>query len=233
MRSAHPIVRDVMTRDVVTVGPDTSFKRIAELLIGRGISAVPVVNADGYPIGVVSEADLLYKQEYPGGPATAPLWEKLRHQVHLAKMGAGHARELMTQAPVSVRPGTSVAAAARALLHHRLKRLLVVDDDGRLIGIASRRDLLRLFLRSDEAIRIEIHEGVIGRELCLDPLRFSVKVRDGNVALSGQVDQRAQIPLILERVATVEGIVSLDARITATDDGDRGAYVPHVVLEKR
>lgn len=228
MRSAHPIVRDVMTGDVVAVGPDTTFKHIAELLITHGISAVPVVDDQGRPIGVVSEADLLPKQEYAPG-RRGPLRVRL-DPVHRAKVEATRARELMTQAPIAVRPGTSVAAAARHLLHQHVKRLLVVDDQGRLVGVVSRRDLLRGFLRGDDAIRIEIHEGVIGRELCLDPLRFQVRVRDGNVTLSGQVDHEAEVPLLLERVATVEGIVSLDARVTAADHHGRR---PRFVLEHR
>ena len=172
MRPAHPIVRDVMTRDVVTIEPDTPFKRIAEVLVQYDISAVPVVDRDGYPVGVVSEADLLHKEEYPAGARTAPLRERLLHQVAMTKVDARVAGELMTMLPVAIGPDASLAAAARRLLHERVKRLLVLDDDGRLVGIVSRGDVLRAFVRTDEAIRIEVHEGVIGRELCMDPLRF-------------------------------------------------------------
>jgi CBS domain-containing protein len=226
MEPAHRRVRDVMTSGVVTAGPGTTFKRIAELLTEHEIGAVPIVGDDGRPVGVVSEADLLRTQEYPPGSGPVPLGQRLLHPAAVAKAGGRTARDLMTILPATVGPDASLAHAARRMLRSRVRRLLVVDDEGLLAGVVTRGDLLRVFLRDDEAIRVEIHEGVIARELCQDPLRFRVGVRDGVVDLAGQVDRRDELPLLLELVAGVEGVVRVDARLMAADDRDA---VRHVV----
>jgi signal-transduction protein with cAMP-binding, CBS, and nucleotidyltransferase domain len=178
---------------------------------------VPVLD-DGRAVGIVSEADLLHTQRYPKGRASVPLRDRLLHPVTTARIGGRTARELMTLLPVAVGPDAKISEAAARLLHERVRRLLVVGDDGRLAGIVSRSDLLRAFLRDDEAIRLEIHEDVLAQELCMDPLRFRVGVRDGVVTLSGHVDRRAEVPLLLERVTDVEGVVRVDHQITAADD---------------
>jgi CBS domain-containing protein len=232
MRRVRHTVADVMTPQVATVDPATPFKRIVELLVEHDVSALPVVAPDGQVLGIVSEADLLPKEEYPEGRRGASLLERLLHPADLDKAEAAVACELMTPAPVTITPGASLADAARQMLAKSVKRLPVVDGAGRLVGIVSRSDVLGLFLRPDGEIRDEIREAVIARELTMDPLDLEVGVRDGVVLLAGQVERRSQIPLVRDLVRTVEGVVRLDARLSyAIDDTiDRRSGIPHARL---
>ena len=154
-------VQDVMTRDVVAVQAATPFKRIAELIVERKVSAVPVLDADGVLIGLVSEADLITRIEFPAGRRHASFMDGLRHGDELARSEATVAAELMTAWPSTIRPDAALAEAARRMLHAVVKRLLVVDADNRLIGIVTRSDLLKVFLRADEGIRAEVLDDAL------------------------------------------------------------------------
>ena len=223
-------VAEVMTRDVAAVRKSTPFKRIVELMAERKVSAVPVVNAHGVPVGLVSEADLLPKTEYRSGQTHASFVERLKRPDEVAKAEGTLATDLMTWWPITIRPDVRLAEAARRMLHARIKRLLVVGERGELIGIVSRSDLLGTFLRSDQEIRREIVDDVLGRQLAMNPLRFAVSVRDGVVTLIGQVERRAQVPLVEGVVRAVDGVVQLDSHLTwATDDGPSGAAVPWIM----
>jgi CBS domain-containing protein len=137
-------VEDVMTIEVVSVRPDASFQVVADLLLSRGISAVPVVDADSRVLGVVSEADLLAKLEFVDGDDERPPDPAARH-----KIAATVASELMSAPAVTIGDAASVVEAAKLLESAGVKRLPVVDDSGRLVGIVSRHDLLRVFRHSD------------------------------------------------------------------------------------
>src|SRR4051794_29070948 len=129
----RPVVADVMTEDVVTVRPDASYKQIVETLTGHRISGLPVVDARGGVVGVVSEADLLYKEEFasPHQQSHRPF---MRHKVARTKAAGDSAAELMTAPAVTVSPHLKVGEAARILTRHGLKRLPVVDARDRLVG---------------------------------------------------------------------------------------------------
>jgi CBS-domain-containing membrane protein len=148
------------------------------------------------------------------------LADRLLHPIDLEKAEAAVAGELMTERPATIAPEASLADAARLLLAEQVKRLPVVDADGRLVGIVSRSDLLRVFLRPDAEIRYEVREVVVARELSMDPFRFQITVCDGVVALVGQVERRSQIPLLSDLVRSVEGVVRvIDRDLTyAVDD---------------
>ena len=161
-------VQDVMTENVVTVTEETPFAEIAEVLAEHGISGVPVVDGEGRVAGIVTESDLLRKQEYKdedGGRRS--LRALLRRDAEAeAKAAAVDARGLMTAPVVSVAPDTPLNEAARLLNSHGFKAMPVIDADGRLAGIVARRDLLSVFHRSDAEIRDEVVEDVIIRKLC-------------------------------------------------------------------
>jgi CBS domain-containing protein len=216
-------VADVMTTDVAAVRETTTFKRIVEIMADRNVSAVPVVNADGVPIGVVSEADLLTKTEFPTGRRHASLLDRLRHGDELAKAEGMVAFELMTSWPSTIMPEAPLAEAAGRMLHARIKRLLVVGEGNQLIGIVSRSDLLTAFLRPDEEIRREIADRVLCRQLAMDPLRFAVAVRNGVVTITGRVERRSQITYVEDLVRQVDGVVQLDLQLAWTTD-DTGIY---------
>lgn len=154
-------VSDVMTHTVVAVGRDAPFKEIVELLDEWKISALPVRSGEGRVIGVVSEADLLPKEEFRDDDPTR--YDVLRRLSDLAKAGAVTAGELMTSPAVTVHADATLAGAARVMARRRVKRLPVVDNSGLLQGIVSRGDLLKVFLREDEQIADEISRTILAR----------------------------------------------------------------------
>jgi len=210
----HRTVGDVMTRDVVTVEPTTPFKEIVRLMDGFGISGLPVVDEGDRPVGVVTQADLLVKEAHPEVEPNSPWLELPGPRTERRKATGQVATELMSRPAVTVRADVTLAEAARRMAEAGVKRLLVVDDKGRLAGIVSREDMLEVFLRPDEDIREEVVERVIVREWCMNPSRFVVRVRDGVVSLQGQIERRSLIPALVRTIRGVDGVVAVDARLT-------------------
>ncbi len=168
-------VKDVMTTRVVSVGEDASFKELATALREHRVSAFPVLDDAGKVIGVVSEADLLTKEALAGGYDGMPgmITGLLRHKEQ-AKARGVTAAELMTRPAVTVTPDETVESAARLMCKNKVKRLPVVDAEGRLTGIISRADVLAVFGRSDEEIHREITGDVISSDVIAvrDRLRY-------------------------------------------------------------
>lgn len=217
MTAQHSTVSDVMTRDVVTVQPETPFKEITSVLSTHGISAVPVADARGAPMGLVSETDLLRKQvEQPGKygeQAALPEWSHER-----IKARAENAAGLMTAPVVTAHADWPVAQAARTMDRHHVRRLLVVDETDHIIGIVSHSDLIRVFLRPDEEIREEICDDVLEGMLRLDETEVQVQVHEGVVTLRGEVENRSTAR-IAERLAKgVDGVVTVRPMIDYTVD---------------
>ena len=218
----HSLVKDLMTTPVVAVEPATPFKEIVARLAEHRVSAVPVVDNDQRVLGVVSEADLLLKEEYPEPDKDLPRWWTKRARLDRAKAAASVARDLMTVAVVSIAPEATAAEAARRMHTAGVKRLPVVDRRGRLVGIVSRGDLLKVFDRSDAAIRREIIEDVIVGEFMMAPSRFFLHVTDGMVVLQGRVERRSLLPYLVRAVQGVEGVVRVENRL-ASDLDDRNS----------
>jgi CBS domain-containing protein len=212
-------VQDVMTREVVTVGESAPFKKVAELLARHRISAVPVVDAAGRVLGVVSEADLLLKEGLAEAGLRAPRFERHRHRVERTKAAGAFARELMTSPAVTIGLLATVGEAARLMHAYGVKRLPVVDT-GVLVGIVTRGDLLRVYAWPDREIHDEVRDQVILREFMMDPARFVVRVEDGVVRLQGSCERRSLIPPLVRAVHGVEGVVRVDNRL-AYDLDDR------------
>ncbi|MET0834010.1 MAG: CBS domain-containing protein [Actinomycetota bacterium] len=217
----HSLVKDLMTTTVVTVQPATPFKEIVARLMRHKISAVPVVDHDQRVLGMVSEADLLLKEEFPEPDKDIPLFWTKRARLDRAKAAAAVARDLMTVAVVSIAPEATAAEAARRMHTAGVKRLPVVER-GRLVGIVSRADLLKVFGRSDADIRREILQDVILGEFMMAPSRFFLHVRDGVVVLQGRVERRNLLPYLVRAVQGVEGVVRVEDRLTYDLD-DQGA----------
>lgn len=212
----HREVGELMTREVVTVPAHAAFKDIVRTLGEHRVSAVAVTDAAGHPLGVISEGDLLPKSADQGDwfrslPRPEP-WES-------DKAAGTRAEELMSAPAVCARPDWTVAEAARLMESQRVKRLLVVDGSDVLVGIVTRGDLLRIFLRDDDAIRQEITAEVLDRTLRLDPAAVSAEVRDGRVALHGVVPFRSLVPVVERLCRTVDGVVGVTERLAwETDD---------------
>jgi CBS-domain-containing membrane protein len=207
-------VRDVMTREVVTVDERASFKEVATLIAEHRVSALPVLDGKGRVVGIVSEADLLLKEEFAEKPTKDRLFQSRRQRETRAKAAADTAAELMTSPGVTVGPDASVAEAARLLHRHGVKRLPVVDPAGPLLGIVSRADLLKVFLHSDADIAREVRQQVLMRAMWMDPDTVVVDVRDGVVALTGQLERRSLIPITVSLVDGIDGVVDVIDRLT-------------------
>jgi CBS domain-containing protein len=210
----HVTVSDVMTTDVVSVREDTPFHEIAAALADCEISAVPVVDADRHVLGVVSEADLLLKFEQGSGTNGSRLFERRAHRDARHKADGRVARDLMTEPAITVPTGTVAKVAARLLESNGIKRMPVVDDFGRLVGIVSRHDLLRLFLRPDAEIRREVALEVLQHLLWIAPSEVRVGVDDGVVTLDGEVEQKSLVAIIVRLVRAVDGVVDVVDHLT-------------------
>ncbi|MFE0918539.1 CBS domain-containing protein [Streptomyces nigra] len=203
------IVRDVMTCDVAVVYRDAPFKTIVLTLRDRKVSALPVVDGAGRVLGIVSEADLLPKEEFrdgaPGGDTQA------RRLSGLARAGAVTSGELMTRPALTVRADSTLAQAARIMARGGVKRLPVVDGDGRLEGVVSRVDLLKLFLRDDDEIAEEVRREVVAYLFPMPGSAVQVQVRDGVVRLRGRIKDASLVPAAAQLVRAVEGVVDVEA----------------------
>jgi CBS domain-containing protein len=214
----HSTVRDVMTTDVVTVDRITPYKEVAGLLADHRISAVPVLVMGRQVAGVVSEDDLLTardkaaRQGHTGKPGHLP-WPRHQGKQH-PKLTAG---EIMSSPAITIHPDAPIPRAARLLHDHHIKRLPVVDPDGKLIGIVSRRDLLRVFLRPDKLIAQQVRE-LLAEILLTDPATVTVAVHGGVVTLAGQPvpeDQRDLIPVAVRLIWDIDGVLDVVDQLSA------------------
>lgn len=214
-------VRDVMSRSVVSVQPNASLKEVAQALIDNNISGLPVVGLNGAVLGVVSEADLLVKEQGAGAirhrPLARILGESKESRAQLVKIGAITAAHAMTAPAITITSGRSIQEAAAVMTARRVNRLPVVDD-GRLVGIVSRADLVRAYVRSDEELATTIRQDVILRILWLDPALFTVTVTDGVASISGRVERRSTAEMIEHSVRMVPGIVDVHASVAWSMD---------------
>lgn len=216
-------VRDLMTDVVVTVRPDTSLKEVATILARCGISGVPVVVEDGRVIGVVSEGDILVKEQVSAQQRGRRAWLRAAFgKGEQPKLQARTAGQAMTAPAKTIAPWRPVAAAAAQMLEEGVKRLPVVDHDGRLVGIVTRADLVRAFVRPDAEIEREIHDEVLERGLLLEsPTSVTVAVEDGNVTLAGSVQLRTDAEMAARLVSQVPGVVGVDSSIDWEEDNRR------------
>ena len=201
------IVGEVMTFDVVEAHPQMSFKDVVRLLDRHRISGLPVVDDDDKVVGVISETDLI------------------RRQASRSVARAVTARELMSTPAITVHPEQRIADAARVMERHGVERLPVVDEEDRLIGIATRRDLLRVFLRTDDEIGREVRDDVLTRALGRPADRVTVSVRDGVVTLEGALEQGGDLPLAIRLTYRVDGVIGVVNRLTLHDASEPAGAV--------
>ncbi|MEV4925363.1 CBS domain-containing protein [Streptomyces roseoverticillatus] len=183
-----PAVGEIMTAEVARARPGTAYEDLLRLLRRRRVSGVPVLDRDDKVVGVVSEKDLTTHRA-PGGTAAT----------------------LMTSPAMTVHPEQPAADAARIMERHHVNRLPVVDEEDRLIGIVTRGDLLRVFRRTDDAIRTD----VIGRALPPPGGRsaVSVAVNDGMVLLDGLIPPGTDIPETIRLAWQVDGVTGVVSRM--------------------
>ncbi|UFR06818.1 CBS domain-containing protein [Streptomyces sp. Go40/10] len=218
MHGTPHIVSDVMTQTVAAVGRRAPFKEIVRLMQDWQVSALPVIEGEGRVVGVVSEADLLPKEELRDAPDADRL--RLRRPVDTVKAGALTAGDLMSWPAVTVRAGATLAEAARVMAREGIKRLPVVDDAGLLAGVVSRADLLKVFLRADEDIAEEVRREIASYLFPPPSSVVRVEVHDGVVTLVGRIRDTALVPVAARLVRAVEGVVDVDFDL-AHEDGTR------------
>jgi CBS domain-containing protein len=199
----HRKIGNVMTDEVVRVGSGASPHEVTELLARHRIGGLPVVDEDEKVVGVVSGTDLR------------------------DGAGARTAGQLMSRPAVTVRPQDSVVDAARTMARHSVQRLPVIDEEDRLVGIVTRRDLLGVFLRPDHEIRAEVIDEVLVRCLWLLPHAVDVTVTDGVVRLEGQLERHSEIPIAVRMANQVDGVVAVVDRLTyRVDDAAAASGTP-------
>ncbi|WP_345942151.1 CBS domain-containing protein [Streptomyces sp. SID2888] len=224
-------IGEVMTSEVVRAHRDTAFKEIVRLLDRHRISGLPVVDRDDKVLGVISGADLVRGQMARGEQGRGHRFRlpALRRATGApAEEALGTTAEgLMTTPALTVHPEQRVQDAARLMERHRVERLPVVDEEDRLIGIVTRRDLLRVFLRTDEEIRGQVVDDVLVASLGLSPDAVAVSVRDGMVTLEGLLERRSEIPLVVRSAWRVDGVIGVvNSLAFRVDDGPPPARHP-------
>ncbi|WP_030610312.1 CBS domain-containing protein [Streptomyces fulvoviolaceus] len=215
----HNKVGSVMTTEVVRAEYGTPFKEVARLLGGHRISGLPVVDEDDQVIGVVSETDLMIRQaETPD-----PLEPKRRFRFAVVsrdarkravKAKARTAGQLMSEPPVTVHADDTIVEAARTMARHHIERLPVLDEEHRLVGIVTRRDLLQVFLRPDAEIRGEVIDEVLIRALWLPPRSIDVSVVEGVVTLSGHMERKSETEIAVSMTRQIDGVVAVVGKLT-------------------
>lgn len=221
-------IRDVMTESVLSVRTETPLREVARLLGDHRISGLPVVDAEGTVVGVVSEADLLMKEQ---GPDAIPhrrfarfLGESRESRAQLAKLRATTAGEAMSAPAVTIGADGRVSAAAALMVARKVNRLPVVED-GKLLGIVTRADLVRAYVRSDEELVRTIREDVLLRILWLDPTSFTVLVKDGVATIGGWVERRTTAQMIERAVRMVPGMLDVRSDVAWETDDTKPAPV--------
>jgi len=206
----HRTVADVMTTRVHVASPSTPFKMLVRLIEENRISAVPIVDAQGSPLGIVSESDLLLKEN--ADPTNA--FDLLRQRSQRAKADGVVAAEVMTSPVVTVGIDTPIAQAARVMRERNVRRLVVVDARLRIAGIVSRSDLLKVFLRTDEDLRDEVLHKLLPAVVPTEAAGVDVDVESNVITLSGRVDRRTDVEILDRLARDVDGVVNVVNRLS-------------------
>lgn len=214
-------VSDVMTRDVITVTEDTPYKDVVGLLAAHHITAVPVLNASGGVGGVVSETDLVRKEEFQGSHRLQ--WPLRRRQRKARSRAAGlRVAELMSRPAVTIGETAAIPDAARLMAARGITRLVVTDGEV-LTGIVTRSDLLKAFLEPDDRVLQRVRREVVVNALSHDPFGIEVAVQDGVVTLSGEVDRHSTAELAGKLTTEVDGVVGVDNQLEWVYDDTQAA----------
>jgi CBS domain-containing protein len=215
-------VREVMTHGVVGVSPNAAIKEAVRLMERHVVSGLPVVDEDGDVVGVISEADLLLKELGRGGLARRRFGWLLGHtgRTSQAKADAITVAQAMTAPAITADPDDSVRSAARVMVERRVNRLPVVKD-GHLVGIITRADVARVFVRSDADLAAEIEREVQRCTLGSEESDVHVYVREGVAGVEGSVDRRSTAEVLQSLIERIDGLVAADIRITWRHDDTR------------
>ncbi|MEX1126699.1 MAG: CBS domain-containing protein [Acidimicrobiia bacterium] len=197
-----------MTRDVITVGPDASLKEAARRMLEGGVSGLPVTQGDGSLVGIITEADFVRTEADRRRKTSAGLLGFIYKEVELPSQER-LVGDVMSTNLIVLGPEADHAEAARMMQSGGVKRIPVVGEDGRVVGLVSRSDILRVFARTDQEILEEIQGHLIGKVLWIDPKRVEIRSTEGNVVLRGRLETRSDAELLAKLTARVDGVVSV------------------------
>jgi len=205
-------VTDVMTTSVVTVDPTTPYQEIVRLLTEHKIGGVPVLMTSREVAGVITESDLLAEEDTTARQARLNAASPGRWHIHRPELASLTARALMTTPAITTHPNATIPGAARLMNTHRIGRLPVIDSQGKLAGIVSRRDLLSVFLRPDDDIAYDV-QRMLDKLLLIGSENVTVTVHNGVVTLGGCIEPTPQrrdlIALALRLTWNVDGVVDV------------------------
>lgn len=193
-------VVDLMTIGVSTVTPDTSLRDAAREMFRSQVSGLPVTDDDGLLVGIITEADFLRLE-----------LSRVESDNPAAVESVG---DIMTRAVETIGPNTPLVEAAKVMVVREVKRLPVVDDSDRLVGIISRMDVVYAFTRPDEVIEDEIREDIIRRVLGLEPSKLDVTVREGVVYLRGTMATEAEARMLAEMARRLDGVLKVVSELS-------------------
>ncbi len=212
----HRPVRAVMTATVATVSLETPFKALAAIMAKQGLNALPVLDSERRIAGIVTESDLMRKEEYQDDPEARRPPRSHHHRAQAEGLTAG---QVMSSPAITISSEASIVEAARAFDRARVSHLVVTEADGSLAGIVTPLDLLKVYLRTDDEIRDEILDEVITDYLGCDQSRAEVTVTEGTVTLRGEVERKSMVPLAARMARSVDGVVDVTNHLAyAVDD---------------
>jgi CBS domain-containing protein len=228
----HRNVSDVMTSRVHVASPLAPFKLLVRLIEENRVSAIPIVDHEGMPVGIVSESDLLLKERRLELDSSRDLLHAQKRRQDRVKAAGTIASDVMTHPAITVPLDTSLSEAARLMQQKNVRRLVVVDERGRIAGIVSRSDLLQVFLRSDEELREEIVSKVIPAVQVAPEGGVKVEVSWNIATLSGEVDRRSDAQILTRMTKDLDGVVGVVDHLTYRWDDTDVAPVPSVSLSR-
>jgi CBS domain-containing protein len=253
-----PVVAEVMARPVVAVGEQTPVADIRKALTRNRISAVPVVDGQNRPVGVVSGVELRSEWDRRDGSEERSGDAAATRSEHGPSDGSGDgsgdrdaasrarrwlpwlrprntAGEVMIRQVATIGRDEPVSLAARRMLEADLHRLYVLDAHGRLVGVLAGRDVLGVFVQPDDELRNVVEREVLHRTLWIDPAMVTVRVDRGVVSLTGWLERRSEVEIVAELTAALPGVVRVrnELRSTVDDTAPSRRWAGHPVREVR
>ena len=220
-------VRDLMTIEPITTTADAPLKEAARMMVRHGVSGLPVMEGDEL-VGIVTEGDFLRQEADREQPYRLSLIEALFGEG--GEPPVETVGEVMTDKVLTIGPEATLSEAARAMAKRGVKRLPVVDEEGTLLGIISRHDVVNAFTKPDEVIEDEVRQDIVHRLLGLEPDAVVVQVEEGVVTLSGELENRTEAHLLEELTRRITGVVKVVSEVTfAVDDARAGKAYPPLV----
>jgi CBS domain-containing protein len=227
----HRTVSDVMTTRVHVASPLAPFKLLVRLIEENRVSAIPIVDQQGMPVGIVSESDLLLKERRLELESSRDLLHGQKRRHERAKAAGTVASELMTSPAMTVASDTRLSKAARLMQEKNVRRLVVVDPRGRISGIVSRSDLLQVFLRTDDELRDEIAGKLIPAVLLSPDDAVEVEVSWNVATLTGEVDRKTDAEILARLTRELDGVVEVVNRLSYRWDDTEAARVQPALLD--